>query len=395
LAAGFLEAKRKMYEALEDKPMRVGVERGAAHFYERYPAVAARSDVQDLKADIASLRRYTYQHLEQLYKQALESFTRNGVAAYYAATREDALNTIAKIIGPQELVVKSKSMVAEEIGLRRFLERRGNEVWETDLGEFIIQLSGDKPAQMIAPALHVPRERVAQLFEKHFGRAFNPDDLQGMVAAAREFLRSKIYAADVGVTGANAISAREGTVVTVENEGNVRMTMTIPKKHLVVSSIDKVYPTTMDCVKEALAQSYFAGYDKPTYISLTSTPSGTGDIEKVIVRPAQGSKEMYVVLVDNGRLGALKTRLGETLRCIKCGACQMVCPVFGVDGPAWGGSTYTGAIGIAWTAITEGVGAANPLAYFCLGCNACNEVCPAEIDISGVLRWLKTQRPQK
>ncbi|PSN94456.1 hypothetical protein B9Q06_09120 [Candidatus Marsarchaeota G2 archaeon ECH_B_2] len=392
MGSSFAEAKKQMYEALEDVPMRIGVERGMTHFSQRYSAVIARSDVMELKREIAEIRRYTLTHIEELYRQALEALTSNGVGAHYAKTKEEALSIIGKIVEPGELVVKSKSLVFEEIGLRRFLESRGNEVWETDLGEFIIQLSGDKPAQMIAPALHIPRERVAQLFEKHFGRSFNPDDLQGMVAAAREFLRGKIYAADVGVTGANAISAKEGTVVTVENEGNVRMTMTIPKKHLVVSSIDKVYPTTLDCVKEALAQSYFAGYDKPTYISLTSTPSGTGDIEKVIVRPAQGSKEMHVVLVDNGRLQAARGPLAGTLKCIKCGACQLVCPVFAVDGPTWGGQTYTGAIGIVWTAITEGVDVANPLSYFCLGCNACNEVCPTGINISGLIRWLKTKR---
>ncbi|MEM3186603.1 MAG: LUD domain-containing protein [Conexivisphaerales archaeon] len=388
----FIEVKKAMYSALEDTYMRTGVGRGMENYAEKYEGIFSREDVQQLKREVSELRRHVLKNIEQLYKQAIESLTKNGVYAYYAKTRQDALSILDKIIQPHELVVKSKSLVGEEIGVRDFLRLRGNEVWETDLGEFIIQLKNEKPAQMVAPALHVPREEVAALFEKQFNKKFSPDDLEGMVATARNFLRDKIARADTGITGANAISAREGTVVTVENEGNIRLTMTMPRKHVVLSSVEKVYPNTVDCVKAALTQSYFAGYDKPTYVSLTSTPSGTGDIEKVMVRPAQGSKEMYVILLDNGRLDAASSFLSDGLRCIKCGACQLVCPVFSVDGPAWGGDTYTAAIGIVWTAIVEGVDSAKPLSYFCLSCNACNEVCPADIDISGTIRLLKSSK---
>ncbi len=389
----FSKIKSRLYLALDDFVMQKGIQRGMASFFSNLNSILTDKDVLRLSEEVERIKSSV--DTEKLVKQAMDSMQRNGVNVFFARNREEALSQLKKLTDDDKLIVKSKSMVAEEIGLREYLISSGKEVWETDFGEFIIQLKHDKPAQMVAPSLHVPREEVAELLSRFFKTDFDKDDLQGMVNAVRLFLREKIAKADSGITGANAISAKEGTIVTVENEGNIRLTMTMPRKHIVLSSIEKVVPTTLDAVKVALAQSYFAGYTKPTYISLTSTPSGTGDIEKVMVRPAQGSKEMHVILLDNGRLAAMKSPFSEVLKCIKCGACQMVCPTYSVCGPAWGGDVYTSAIGLIWTAITESSEKAANLSYFCLGCDACNEVCPVSIDISGMISSLKQKGSSK
>jgi len=383
----FIRTKGKIYSALRNPTMQKGIQRGMASFFSNLNFNLNDKDILNLSDEVERIKSSA--DIERLVKQAVDSIQRNGVDVFLAKNKEEALSQVKRLTDDDRLIVKSKSMVAEEIGLRDYLISQGKEVWETDLGEFIIQLKRDRPAQMVAPSLHIPREEVASLLSEFFKMNFDKDDLQGMVDVVRRFLREKIAKADAGITGANAISAKEGTIVTVENEGNIRLTMTLPKKHIVLSSIEKVVPSTLDAVKVSLAQSYFAGYTKPTYISLTSTPSGTGDIEKVMVRPAQGSKEMHVILLDNGRMSAINTPFSGVLRCIKCGACQMVCPTFSVCGPAWGGDVYTSAIGLIWTAITEGMDKSENLSYFCLGCNACNEVCPVSIDISGMISKLK------
>jgi L-lactate dehydrogenase complex protein LldG len=391
LTKTFLEVKKEMYDALGDKAMRTGVARGMDSYVKNYDKVKERADVVQLRSEVKAIKDAEVDRMEELYKQAMEALEANGVPSYYANTKQEALDIVSKLVGTGKIVVKSKSMVTEEIGLRRYLQERGNEVWETDLGELIIQFRGEKPAHMISPALHVPREAVAQTFKEKFGRTFDPNDLPAMVAAAREFLRNKLLNAQVGITGINALSAADGTVVSVENEANVRLTGALPPVNLVVGGIEKVVPTTMDAVKTALLQGYYGGSPVPTYVNLSAGPSGTRDIEKTMVRPAQGSKEMHVILVNNGRLEARKTHLRDALRCIRCGACQLVCPTFAVDGPTWGGPTYTAAVGLLWTAITEGREEADPLTYFCLACDACNEICPVSIDISGCIGWIKME----
>jgi L-lactate dehydrogenase complex protein LldG len=389
LARSFVEVKKEMYAALSDEKMRTGVARGMDSYLVNYRKVKDRPDVVQLRSEVKAIKDYSSKHMEELYKSALEALQRNGVPGYYARTAGDALEIVYKLVGTGKIVVKSKSMVTEEIGLRHFLQEKGNEVWETDLGELIIQFRGEKPAHMISPALHVPREAVAEVFKKEFGRTFDPNDLPGMVAAAREFLRAKLLGAHVGITGINAISAADGTIVTVENEANIRLTGALPPTNIVIGGIEKVVPTTLDAVKTALLQGYYGGSPVPTYVNLSAGPSGTRDIEKTLVRPAQGSKEMHVVLVDNGRLQASAGPLWDATRCLRCGACQLVCPTYSVAGPTWGGLTYTAAVGLLWTAITEGRQSADPLSYFCLECEACNDICPVQIDISGSIRWLK------
>ncbi len=295
---------------------------------------------------------------------------------------------MGEIVGTGKLVVKSKSIVTEELGLREYLGSRGNEVWETDLGEFLLQISGRRPAHFVAVSMHMPREEVLELLRSKL-KYDGPGDIPSMVGAVREFLRDRILRADVGIIGANAVAAADGSIVQVENEGNARLTGTVPPVNIAVTGIDKVVPTLVDAFKVALLESYEVGGTPPTYVNVTSGPSGTRDVEHALVRPAQGAKEMHVVLVDNGRSSAIGTPLEEVLRCIRCGSCQLACPVLTTVGPAWSSGAYMGGIGVLWTAVTMGPEAALPLTYLCGECRVCEDYCPMGIRIGELVGELK------
>jgi L-lactate dehydrogenase complex protein LldG len=376
----FLELKREAYRWLSDERARAGMERASASFEASRRLLEGNAYVEELAREVREVKRRALRELESLVARARESLERNGVHVVVARTRDDALRAVGDIVGSGKLVVKSKSIVTEELGLREYLRGLGNEVWETDLGEFLLQISGNRPSHFVAVSMHLPREEVLDLLREKLNYR-GPGDVPSMVGAVREFLRDRIMRADVGITGANAVAAEDGAVVQVENEGNARLTGTVPPVNVVVTGIDKVVPTLVDAFRVALLESYYVGGTPPTYVNVTSGPSGTRDVEHVLVRPAQGAKEMHVVLVDNGRSAALGTPLEEVLACIRCGSCQLACPVLTTVGPAWSSGAYMGGIGVLWTAITMGAGAARPLADMCAECRVCEEYCPMGIRV--------------
>lgn len=387
-----MDLKRRVYSAAKDEGARVGMERTMEAFEEstlhidEYVMEMARY-VRDLKAKLRN-------RMLDLAMEAAEAMERNGMDVVIAHTRKEALDAVVDVVGTGKVIVKSKSMISEEIGLREYLEGMGNEVWETDLGEFLLQLSGGRPSHFVVVSMHVPREGALEVLRRKLGYR-GPPDVPRMVAAVRDFLREKMLSAQVGITGANAVAAREGALVQVENESNVKLTGSLPPINVVVTSIDKVVPTLLDAIKIAIVESYMLGGTPPTFIDVVSGPSGTRDIEHRLVRPAQGAKEVHVVLLDNGRSSAAGSLLGETLRCIKCGACQLACPVLTTVGPSWGSGAYMGGIGVLWTAITKGFEEAGPLSYLCAGCGICEEYCPMDIKISDLVWEIKRMASAK
>ncbi|MFP3208287.1 MAG: LUD domain-containing protein [Nitrososphaeria archaeon] len=384
----FLELKREAYRWLSDERARAGMERARASFEASRRLLEGNAYVEELAREVREVKRRALRELESLVARARESLERNGAHVVVARTRDDALRAVGDIVGSGKLVVKSKSIVTEELGLREYLRGLGNEVWETDLGEFLLQISGNRPSHFVAVSMHLPREEVLDLLREKLNYR-GPGDVPSMVGAVREFLRDRIMRADVGITGANAVAAEDGAVVQVENEGNARLTGTVPPVNVVVTGIDKVVPTLVDAFRVALLESYYVGGTPPTYVNVTSGPSGTRDVEHVLVRPAQGAKEMHVVLVDNGRSAALGTPLEEVLACIRCGSCQLACPVLTTVGPAWSSGAYMGGIGVLWTAITMGAGAARPLADMCAECRVCEEYCPMGIRVGLLVGEIK------
>ncbi|HWJ02313.1 MAG TPA: lactate utilization protein B [Verrucomicrobiae bacterium] len=350
---------------------------------ERYP------HTPDLAAEVRELKGRAIGANSELVKQAMASVERNKGKAFYAKDHNEALEIVAEIIGKNKTVVKGKSMLGEELHLREYLEEKGHEVWETDLGEFILQLKKDRPMHILSPAVHVPREQVAEIFSKFFGKEVPPDIAQE-VAVVRDFLREKYFTADVGISGANVVAADTGAFVMIENEGNVRLSTAAPPVHIVVVGIEKVVPSFQDAMKVAEVTWRYAQYGVPGYISVVSGPSKTGDIEKVVTYGAHGPREFYVVFVDNGRSDMAEESLfSQALHCLRCGGCMYECPVFQVTAGNFG-HTYLGGIGSIWTAfVAGGIEKAAPLLYTCLRCGRCVERCPMQIDVPTMVAELR------
>ncbi|MEM0373633.1 MAG: lactate utilization protein B [Sulfolobaceae archaeon] len=311
-----------------------------------------------------------------------------GGNAYFARTPEEAREIVGKIVGKGKLIVMGKSMVAYEVGLRRYLTELGNEVWETDLGEFLIQLTNEPPSHIIAPAVHMPKERAEKVIREKLGGVREGADAKELVARVREFLREKFLKADVGITGANAVAADTGSVVLVENEGNIRMSTIVPPIHIAITGVDKIVPTLEYALMEVLIQSAYNGLFPPTYISVTSGPSSTGDIEMTRVSPAHGPKEFHLILLDNGRVDASKDPiLSEALLCIRCGRCHFHCPVYRILDGSWGVPPYSGPMGAMWSYI---VYKDSRPSLYCTHSGGCKEVCPMRINIPKVIEYIKS-----
>ncbi|MFT3854619.1 MAG: LUD domain-containing protein [Ilumatobacteraceae bacterium] len=268
------------------------------------------------------------------------------------------------------LVVKGKSMVTEEIGLNEHLEHAGLTVLETDLGEWLLQIGHDRPSHLVMPAIHKRRHEIAATLTAVLHRPFPPDDIERMVRAVRTELRSAFLAADVGISGANALIAESGTVMIVCNEGNNRLSVSLPPVHVVVVGIEKLLPRIDDAVLQArlLARSA-TGQPITSYTTFLAGP-----------RPGQ---RQHIVLVDNGRRTmSADTEFSDALACIRCGACANVCPPYQVVGGHVFGHVYTGAIGLVNTAFHHGLDAAAEPQSLCVSCGACTTVCPSSIPLA-------------
>ncbi|OGO44068.1 MAG: lactate utilization protein C, partial [Chloroflexi bacterium RBG_16_58_8] len=253
----------------------------------------------DLAEEVLAIKEKAIPRMEELAGQAIAAIEENQGKGYLARTPEEALKIIADLTGTGKLVVKGKSMTGEEIGLREHLEAKGNEVYETDLGEFIIQKMGSKPMHILSPSIHVPREDVARLFSKVIGQGITEDsNIAELVAAAREYLREKFFRADIGISGANVVAAETGTLFIIENEGNIRLSTSAPPVHIALVGLEKLVPTMSDAYKVSEVTWRYANYTVPSYVSLISGPSKTGDIEKVITYGAHGPREFHVIFLD-------------------------------------------------------------------------------------------------
>lgn len=376
--------QRRVNAAVADKQLRLALQRALPEFgrrrvraFEDQDFAARRRRVRDLKAD-------AIQRLPEL----IDRFTREaeavGAVVHRAETAEDARRIICDLITERgaRLVVKSKSMVTEEIELNPAIEDRGVRVVETDLGEWIMQLAGEHPSHLIAPAVHKTREQVAELLSKETGEDL-PADPAELVRVARTRLRQAFIDADVGISGANIAIAESGTLVIVTNEGNGRLVTTLPSVHIAVLGIEKIVPTMEDAtaILQVLPRSG-TGQKITSYVSFMTGPSRSADIELTLTIGVHGPKEQHIILLDNGRWAAREDEeLHEALHCIRCGACSNVCPPYQIVGGHVFGHIYSGPIGLIMTAMHHGLEYAAGPQSLCASCNACEVVCPAEIPI--------------
>ncbi len=331
---------------------------------------------------VAEIRREGWERREELLTRATERLESAGARVHRAKDAREARRLvlgIARDAGARR-VVKGKSMLGEEIGLGEELVAGGLEVWETDLGEFIVQLAGEAPSHITAPALHKNREQIGRLFAAKLGVAYT-DVPEELTAIARRFLREKFLAADLGVSGANFVVAETGTLILVENEGNIGLCTTLPRVHVALTGIEKMLPRLADVDPLLrLLPPNCTGQRAASYVSLLSGPAPPGD----------GPEELHVVFVDNGRSALAASAQREILACIRCGSCLNVCPIFRhVGGHAYG-SVYPGPMGILLS--PQLTRESNSLADVCSLCGACGEICPAEIPLPELILGARTER---
>ncbi len=348
--------------------------------YLRRMAMASLPDPEGLRDRAASIKDAALKNLPALTKQFTENVRSRGGEVTICKTGAEARDAVIRICrdAGAKKITKSKSMVSEEIFLNEGLEREGFEVLETDLGEYIIQLAGEKPSHIVGPALHKTREEVSELFTRHHHLERPDDKGETLVREARQVLRKKYFEADVGITGANFLVAATGTAAIVTNEGNADLTRILPKTHIVVTSMEKVIPTLDDLsVFLRLLGRSASGQEMTSYTTLLSGPAGEGE---------EGPKNFHIVIVDNGRSKLLGTENQDILRCIKCGACMNACPVYmSVGGHAYGW-TYPGPIGAAINPVLNGMKEMVHNYEASTFCGACEAACPVKIPLPKILR---------
>jgi L-lactate dehydrogenase complex protein LldF len=332
---------------------------------------AARQKCQEIK-------REAINHLDRYLLQFEEKVISRGGHVFWAANAEEActyVKNLATRLGVRT-VVKSKSMVTEEIHLSPALEKVGIKVWETDLGEFIVQLRDEPPYHIVTPAMHLNRGQIAKLFREKLDPGIESDDPVDLMAAARRILRQAFFAAEMGISGANFLVADAGVVAISTNEGNGRLCTSVPRIHVVVTGIEKIIPRLEDlAVLWPVLATSGTGQGITTYSTLIGGPRQPGEVD--------GPEEFHVVLVDNGRSQLLAdAEQREVLHCIRCGACLNICPVFRHVGGHTYGTTYPGPIGSVLTPHLAGIKEFKHLSYASSLCGACSSVCPVKIDLA-------------
>jgi L-lactate dehydrogenase complex protein LldF len=370
-------------DALDDAALQ-RVLRDGQDYVQALAAPARAQPAWDAALDeIARVRTEALAHLDRYVAQFAVSVERAGghvfVAADAAAAREHVVG-LARERGVRR-IVKSKSMVTEEIGLNPALEAAGAEVVETDLGEYIVQLSGERPFHILKPAIHLSVERIRALFSTVAGRDVG-DDPPALTRYARDVLRGKFLAAEMGITGANFGVAATGSIVLVTNEGNGRMTTTLPRTHVVVMGVERLVPALPDlgAILTVLPRAG-VGLRTTAYVTAITGPRRSGE--------ADGPEELHVVIVDNGRSRLLGGRYEQVLSCIRCGACLDVCPVYRKIGGHAYDAVYSGPIGAVLSPLLEGLERHPDLPFASSLCGACTEVCSARIPLAEMIRELR------
>ncbi len=369
-------------EALADASLQAALAKAQDGFVaKRERAMRALPEVERMREEARALKDHVLANLDR-YLEAYEAeVLRRGGQVHWASGREEACRIVAEICrsAGARRIAKGKSMVSEEIGLNAALEREGFEVIETDLGEYILQLAGEPPSHIIAPAVHKTREQIAELFQRHHGYAERLTGVAELVADARKVLRERFLSADVGITGANFLIAETGSNLIVTNEGNGDLSCTLPRVHIVTAGIEKVVPTLEDATAlvRLLGRSA-TGQEMTSYTTISTGPRRPEDTD--------GPEEYHVVLVDNGRSAMLGNRFREMLRCIRCGACLNHCPVYAAVGGHAYKAVYPGPMGSVLTPALEGGDGAADLPNACTLNGRCQQVCPVKIPLPDLLR---------
>ncbi len=359
----------------------------------RRDAAARLPEFEDLRDQARDIKKHVLANLG-FYLEAFEArVVEAGGTVHWCRSAAEARTTILRICkqAGAKTVTKSKSMISEEIAINEHLETHGVEPVETDLGEYIIQLRHEPSSHIIAPAIHLTKDQIAETFRDkhgHLEAARNLEEPETLLEEARGELRRKFISADVGLTGANMLVAETGSIVLVTNEGNADLTYSLPKTHIAIASLEKIVPTLEDAttILRILARSA-TGQDMSVYTTFCTGPKRADDLD--------GPEDFHIVLLDNGRTKMLGTEFHDMLRCIRCGACLNHCPIYkSVGGHAYGW-VYSGPMGAVLIPNLIGLDEAQHLPNASTLCGKCEEVCPMRIPLPRMLRsWRKRQFEQ-
>jgi L-lactate dehydrogenase complex protein LldF len=375
------EARKGLTDAVLQKAL-AGLQQrlgpATAEAYRRLP------EGPDLRLKAHDLRMAALENLDRLLVNLAERIRKNGGRVFFAQDGKAAANYCLEVARKHrvKLAVKGKSMVTEEIGLNSYLEAAGIEVAEADLGEFIVQLAGEHPSHIIAPAIHKTRKEIGELFAEKLGIPYT-DDPPALTQAARKALREKFLAADMGISGCNLACAETGHITTVSNEGNIRMATTLPRVHVALMGMERVTTRLEDFdVMFRLLCRGAAAQNMATYVSHIGGPRSLGQ--------GDGPEEFHLVIIDNGRSKILADNdFREILCCIRCAACLNVCPAYGKVGGHAYGFAYSGPIGAVITPLLTDINQAADLCFAETLCGACQDACPINIDIPRMLLALR------
>lgn len=383
--ARYAKLERRIREAIEDRGKRDSLwacmKRGRDN---RIDALARLEGGVAFRDDVRRVKERCIARQDEL----LDRFTRNaekrGAKVFFAKDAAAAIQYVLDVARARgaKTISKSKSLTTEEIELNHPLEEAGFRVVETDLGELIIQLVGEKPYHLVFPSVHKTRKDVAEIFAKETGETV-PGDIEAIMKVVRRYLRPIFLNTDIGLTGANAGIAETGGIVIETNEGNARLVSSIGACHICVMGMEKIVETVEDALLMVLAHPVSAtGQCPTTYVTWMHGRSPLGE--------GGAPRESHIIILDNGRTAMRDDPvMREALHCIRCGACMNICPTYGVVGGHTFGYIYPGPIGIPWTAAAHGLERAGDFAPLCISCGLCREICPADIDIPMMIAEVK------
>lgn len=374
--------RQELQAALKQDFQRQALDKFVSSYRQGQQKSFAGLDRTALVQEISKIKKEAIANLETLLSQFCQKAREAGVTVHLAHTAHQANEIILNIAKENQCkkIIKSKSMTAEETLLNHHLENAGLEVTETDLGEWIIQLRKERPSHMVMPAIHLSKEEVQTLFGKVTGQKI-AGDITALVRVARQELRDKFIQADMGISGANFALANTGTLGIITNEGNARLVTTLPRVHVSLVGVDKLLPGLREAliILQGLPRNA-TGQAISTYVTWIT---GANTCQS----SSSGKKIMHIVFLDNGRFGLSKDPMfADALKCVRCGACANVCPVYRLIGGHKLGHIYIGAIGMILTHFYHGLNKAQPLVQNCLNCQACQEVCIAGIDLPRLIK---------
>lgn len=324
---------------------------------------------------------------EELLARAVANLKKNGMKVHLAKDGNEAVNIILDELGEEKLVVKSKSNVTKEIEITKVLEKKGLTVVETDIGDRILQILKASPSHPTGPVTHLSAKEIAKGLTEHYKTAIK-DDPEDIVRIVREDVISNLNLAKVGITGANAITAEEGSIVIAHNEGNVYEVMR-KEKHIVVTSIDKIYPDIESAMNMLKILSYNAtGAIIPSFVEIISGVSKTADVEKKFIKGVHTPSEITVILVDNRRSELARNGAKELLYCVGCGNCLLHCPMYNTIGNEFARGSHLGGKGIAYHSLYSNE--KDEKLKYCLTCGKCRENCPLGLDIPDMIKRIRS-----